>query len=154
MSRSGFIENEDYDPYAVLSAGRTMGRIASATRGRRGQLFLKKALAALDAMEDKRLAGDTFGVGDGGCMCLMTSIATETGNASAMSDVDLDDGGSVCRAMAVQFDVAKVLVQDLVWTNDASWRETPSMRWKRMRDFISSRIKQNETPKEMSDVSR
>ncbi len=140
MSRSGFYEADDCDQEQILSMGRTMGRIASATRGRRGQKFLKLALKALDDMEDKRLAGGTFGVSQEGCMCLMSSIATQTGRADALSDIPLDDGSAVCDSLAGRFDVAAVMVKSLVWENDENAPHTPAMRWSYMRRFISNRI--------------
>ena len=140
MSRSGFYENDDFDQDAMLAAGRTAGRIASATRGARGQKFLRLALAALDGMEDKRLAGGTFGV-DGGCMCLMTSIATQTGRASAFTGVSLDDGQGVCHALSDAFNVAPVMVQDLVWWNDENAPRDPALRWQYMRNKIARSLK-------------
>lgn len=112
MSRSGFYEVDDWDRDLILAIGRVQARIASARRGKRGQAFLRKALAALDQMEDKRLAGGTFGV-SGGCMCIMSSIATETGKAAAIEGYDKYCGEVVCQRLARGFDVAHVLIQDL-----------------------------------------
>lgn len=140
MSRSGFYEMDDWDQESILAMGRNAGRIASATRGRRGQAFLKTALKALDQMEDKRLAGNTFGVGDDGCMCLMTSIATETGHGSVLSVGRDSDDDEICADMAAEFDVSEVLVRDLVWDNDANAPRDPAKRWQWMRDRIESKI--------------
>ena len=140
MSRSGFYEADDYDRDAILSMGRTRGRVASATRGRRGQSFLKAALSALDKMPDKRLAGGTFGVRNG-CMCFMTSIATETGRASAFTGVDLSYGDeAVCEKLAGAFDVAPVLIQELVWDNDEYPYANESERWRGMRNRVAASI--------------
>lgn len=140
MSRTGWYEMDDRDQDAILRMGRARGQIASATRGRRGQAFLRLALKALDNMEDKRLAAHTFGVGDGGCMCLMTSIATETGRGSVLTDVDLEDGETVCELMAAKFDVADVLVKDLVWDNEEIPTQDPAERWRCMRERIARTI--------------
>lgn len=145
MSRSGFHEAEDWDQDTILSIGRVRGRIASATRGARGQSFLRLALKALDGMDDKRLAGGTFGVGQDGCMCLMSSIATETGRAGAFTDVALDDGENVCHSLADTFDVATVMVQGLVWDNDENAPFDPAKRWQYMRDLIACRIKSTDS---------
>ena len=141
MSRSGFHEMEDWDRESILSSGRVRGQVASASRGKRGQAFLKTALAALDNMEDKRLSGGTFGVKDG-CMCFMTSIATETGRASVFSGVRNrdDDGEGVCENLAQAFDVAPVLIKDLVWDNDEYPYDGPADRWGKMRARVANSI--------------
>lgn len=152
MDRAGYVEDYDYDDDWALRLGRWRGRVASATRGKRGQKFLKLALKALDQMDDKRLAHNTFGVGDGGCMCLMSSIATETGRASVLSkvaragEVDeygyCDDPEYANGLLAGAFDIASPLSQELVHLNDSGcYGETPSQRWRRMRDTISTMIK-------------
>ena len=152
MDRAGYTEDID-DEDGVLRLGRWRGRVASATRGKRGQRFLKLALMALDQMQDKRLAANTFGVGDDGCMCLMSSIATETGRASVLSrvveagQVDeygyCDDPEYAHGLLSDAFDIASPLSQELVYLNDSGvCRETPSQRWARMRRTISEMIKQ------------
>lgn len=146
MSRSGFHEAEYYDRDEILAMGRTVARIKSATRGKRGQKFLKMALKALDQMEDKRLAANTFGVGAGGCMCFMSSIATETGRATLLDNEHSNDwdGQGTCERLADGFDVASVLVQDLVWDNDENAPLDPSDRWQYMRDRVARSIQKME----------
>ena len=58
MSRSGYHDDLD-DP---LAHGRWRARVASATRGKRGQKLLRDLLAALDAMPEKRLIADEIEV--------------------------------------------------------------------------------------------
>ena len=140
MSRSGFHDMDEYDQDTILAMGRARGQIVSAIRGKRGQKFLRTALTALDAMEDKRLAGGTFGVGDAGCMCLFTSIATETGRASAIPKRPNDDGKGTCHQLADAFNVAPILVRDLVWDNDENAPRDPAARWQYMRDQIAAMI--------------
>lgn len=150
MDRAGYTEDFDDDDGA-LRLGRWRGRVASATRGKRGQRFLAFALKALDRMEDKRLAAGTFGVGDEGCMCLMSSIATETGRASVLSNVlkaggvdewgYCDDPEYANGLVADAFDIASPLAQELVYLNDTGpYHETPSKRWERMRAEIADMI--------------
>lgn len=141
MSRSGFHEMDDFDVESILATGRTQGRIASASRGRRGQHFFKSALKALDRMQDKRLAGFTFGVSDQGCMCLMSSLATETGRASVMTGLNRGDDEAIRDRMASAFDVAPVLISDLVFVNDECAPRDPAKRWAYMRNVIAARIK-------------
>ena len=145
MSRSGFYEADDCDRDSILAVGRTAGQVASAARGARGQAFLRMALKALDGMEDKRLSAGTFGVGHDGCMCFMSSIATETGRASVMTGMDTDDGPNMCDALAGAFNVAPVLVQDFVWTNDENAPHDPARRWQYMRDVVARSSKSTST---------
>jgi len=151
MDRAGYATDCDNDDDWQLRLGRWRGRVASATRGKRGQRFLKLALKALDQMQDKRLARGTFGVGDDGCMCLMSSLATETGKASVLSEVlrasALDEWGTrddpvhANLLVAEAFDIASPLAQELVYLNDnGPWGETPSERWKRIRRTIAEMI--------------
>ena len=151
MDRAGYTEDFD-DEDGALRLGRWRGCVASATRGKRGQKFLKLALKALDQMQDKRLAANTFGVGEGGCMCLMSSIATETGRAAVLSDVAraghvdewgyCDDPVYAHGLLADAFDSASPLSQELVHLNDEGPRhETPHQRWQRMRRTISQMVK-------------
>lgn len=52
MSRSGYSEDYDGDHWDLI---RWRGAVASSIRGKRGQAFLREALAALDAMPEKKL---------------------------------------------------------------------------------------------------
>lgn len=52
MSRSGYSEDWDGENWTFI---RWRGAVKSALRGKRGQAFLREALAALDAMPEKRL---------------------------------------------------------------------------------------------------
>ena len=54
MSRSDY----NSDNYSEWSLIRWRGAVASATRGKRGQSFLRDLLASLDAMPVKRLISD------------------------------------------------------------------------------------------------
>ncbi len=152
MDRAGYTDDFDDEDWALM-LGRWRGRVASATRGKRGQRFLAIALKALDRMEDKRLAANTFGIGADGCMCLMSSLVTETGRASVLStvlragEVDewgyCDDPEYANGLLADAFDIASPLAQELVYLNDNGPRsETPSRRWQRMRQTISDMITQ------------
>ena len=149
MSRSGY--TDDCDNMAMWR-----GRVASATRGKRGQAFFRALLEALDAMSEK---------------CLITNaLETETGEVCAigalgkargidMSDVDSDEPSEV----APLFDIAECLAQEVVYMNDEYsqcvyvelpgppryWRQhdclrheiTPEERWQHMRDWVAKQIR-------------
>ncbi len=158
MSRSGYCDDID-DP---LVLGRWRGQVASAIRGRRGQEFLREALAALDAMPDKRLVREHL-VFDGGqpvwdgsevivggdvlvdrqgekmpmgSVCLLGAV----GKARGMDMSNMDP--EYIEAVAPAFDIAEQLAREIVFENDENgpYRETPEHRWRRMRDWISSKI--------------
>lgn len=159
MSRSGYIDDID-DP---LVLGRWRGRVASAIRGRRGQALLKEALAALDAMTDKKLVsghlvfdgfqpvwdGEEVVVGGDvlvdrygnalpmGSVCLLGAVGQRRG--VDMSTMDPEDSDRVSAA----FDIADPLAREIVFENDENgpYMETPEHRWKRMRAWVASHIK-------------
>lgn len=142
MSRSGYID--DCDDY--LQLGRWRGRVKSALNGRRGQQFLKDALAALDAMPDKRLVQEE----------LITEPDEETGETDVCTlgavlvakhlptdKLDPEDHAGIGQAL----NIAPCLVAEVEYENDeGGWRETPEQRWERMRRWIVSMIKQDTTP--------
>ena len=76
-------------------------------------------------------------------MCFLSSIATETGRASALdNDHDNDwDGEGTCERLADAFDIAPILAQDLVWDNDENAPLDPAERWKYMRSIIAGMVR-------------
>ena len=79
MSRSGYSYDIDHKDLAMWR-----GQVASAIRGKRGQLFLRDMLAALDAMSEKRLITNEL-IRDGE-VCALGSVAVTRG--LDVSDVD------------------------------------------------------------------
>lgn len=69
MSRSGYSVDGDYSEWQQIMH---RGRVASATRGKRGQAMLRDLLGALDAMPHKRLiAHDLIAAGK---VCAISSL--------------------------------------------------------------------------------
>jgi hypothetical protein len=158
MSRAGYYDDCD-DPLAM---GRWRAAVRSAMRGKRGQAFLKEALAVLDAMPDKRLIaghlvvdGDqcAFGMPDivvggdvlvdkhgaptpMGAVCLLGAVGQARG--LDMSDLDPEDMETV----APTFGLADAMARELVYWNDEGgpYSESPEHRWQRMREWISNQI--------------
>lgn len=134
MSRSGY--NDDSGDYEQWQQIMWRGRVASATRGKRGQAMLRDLVAALDAMPQKRLIAHNLIAN--GEVCAIGSLGLARG--VAMEAVDVDDFDT----LAKMFDVAASLVQEIEWMNDEGacvWRETPEQRWSRMRDWVAGQIK-------------
>lgn len=133
MSRSGYSEDWDDDQWSMI---RYRGRVASATRGKRGQALLKDILTALNTMPCKRLVAHELEQADG-AVCAIGAAGKLRG--VDMSKLDPDDADSV----AGQFNVADCLVREIVWENDdcGSRKETPEQRFDRMRRWVRSQIK-------------
>lgn len=139
------------------------GRVASATRGRRGQRFFRELLAALEAMPVKELQAATFDEGpitggdvvvDGG-VCALGALARA--KSIDITDADPDDD-QVAEELAVKFDIADCLSREVIWAND-EWdsgyrrvrdytgeylgfrRDTPAERWHRMHEWVAKKIK-------------
>jgi hypothetical protein len=159
MSRSGY-GYSDYDP---LEHGRYRGAVLSAMRGKKGQAFFKEALAALDAMPDKKLiAGDLVFAGnqpfwDGnevvvggdvlvdrlgaekpmGSVCLLGAV----GKARGLEMTGLDP--HEIETVAWTFGIAEAMAREIVFENDEMGPagESPEHRWQRMREWISRQIR-------------
>ena len=160
MSRAGYCDDID-DP---LAEGRWRAAVRSAMRGKRGQAFLREALAALDAMPDKRLVrehlvfdgfqprwrdGDEVIVGGDvltdrtgaimpmGSVCLLGAVGQSRG--MDMSKLDPDDMETV----APTFGIADAMAREIVYWNDEGglYGETPEHRWQRMREWVASSIR-------------
>lgn len=159
MSRAGY--SDDIDDPLVL--GRWRAAVNSAIRGKRGQEFLREALAALDAMPDKRLIsghlvfdgwqgpwnGEEVIVGGDvttdrrgvpmpvGSVCLLGAVGRARG--LEMDGLDPDD----IETVAPTFGIADAMAREIVYWNDEGghWSETPEQRWTRMRAWVAAQIK-------------
>jgi hypothetical protein len=133
MSRSGYVDGDDYDQWATI---KWRGVVASATRGKRGQQFFRDLLAALDAMPVKELIRDELET-ETGAVCAIGALGKARG--VDMKGLDPEDSERV----SATFDIARQLACEVVYMNDeAEYRsETPSQRWERMRAWVASQIK-------------
>lgn len=137
MSRSGYSDDGDCDQWQHIM---WRGRVASATRGARGQAMLRDLLAALDAMPNKRLiAHELIAEGE---VCAIGSLGLARG--VEMEKLDVENFGQI----ADTFGVAAPLVQEIEWWNDEGglYRETPEQRWTRMRAWVAKQIKGHSLP--------
>lgn len=135
MSRSGYDDN--CDGWGLI---RWRGAVASAIRGKRGQAFLKEMLAALDALESKRLIVEVLELR--GEVCALGAVGRARG--IPMSDVDSYDYSTVTGL----FGIPDALAREIMFENDDGglWTEpTPEQRFARMRVWAESRIVATET---------
>jgi hypothetical protein len=124
MGRSGYDENADYDQWGFI---RWRGAVKSAIRGKRGQAFLKEAIAALDALPAKQLTESELRDSAGG-VCFLGAVGVARG--MDMSDLDPEDYTSVAHA----FGISEALAREIVYENDEIFRrEAPENRFARMR---------------------
>lgn len=130
MSRSGYTNDSD----DTLEVGRWRAQVRSATRGKRGQAFLRELAAAMDAMPEKALiAGDL--VDTYGDCCTMGVVCKARG--LNVDDVDAHDPEEVGDLLGV----AKQLAAEIAYENDEHARlETCEQRWVRMRAWVESQI--------------
>lgn len=158
MSRSGYSDGDDYDPWQHIM---WRGQVASAIRGKRGQAFLRELVDALDAMPEKRLIknhlmiapADAYGpppmaqyyrdnqYGDGKFaepgVCAIGTVGLKRGiDMYALDPEDYD-------AVAGAFGVARQLVQEVEYVNDEQWSgaDTPEDRWRRVRAWAVQNLR-------------
>lgn len=142
MSRSGY--NDDFDGWSLIC---WRGAVASAIKGKRGQLFLLEMLAALDALPLKRLVANEletsdlipcshWGMFETESVCAIGAVGKRRG--IDMSEIDPNDPPQVAGA----FGIAQAMAQEIVYVND-EWsgrRETPEARFIRVREWVASQI--------------
>ncbi len=131
MSRSGYSDEYDLDQWQMI---RWRGAVKQAISGRRGQAFLGEMLAALDALDSKRLIRHVL-VKEGE-VCAIGSVALS--RALDVSDIDPDDWGTVAGA----FGIAEALVREVEYENDdcGPRAETPEARYQRMHRWVEAQL--------------
>lgn len=135
MSRSGYSDEvDDQQAFAMYR-----GRVASATRGKRGQEFFKALAAAMDAMPVKALIANSL-ENDHGNVCALGALGDARG--VDLSAIDPEDAVTVAQV----FDIAVCLAREVVYMNDEGYAsyfdENPAERWTRMRQWVERQIKQ------------
>ena len=162
MSRSGYTDDYDYDNWASI---RWRGAVASAIRGQRGQRFIREAIAALDAMPEKRLAARTFEAS--GDFCTLGVIGQSRGVDLSVLNAECDD--DVHREAAGLLGIPRALAAEVMEENDEcadeyEWHKAPftddfgyyaksvrvavpdvaDIRWRKMRDWLESQLREKE----------
>lgn len=130
MSRSGYDED---DPRLIAM---WRGRVASATRGARGQAFFRDLLAKLDAMSEKRLIADVLV--DGTDRCALGVALGEKADDTETNGYEFDP-----EYIAVDLNIAECLAREVVFKNDEVGPpdETPEARWIRVRAWVERSIR-------------
>lgn len=130
MSRSGY--TEDIDNWQLI---KWRGQVASAIRGKRGQKFFRELIAALDAMPVKELIAEDLISEDGNQVCALGALGRARGiDMAGLDPYDRDTLGGV-------FDIATPLACEVMFENDEYWHDDPEGRWRRMRQWAESNLK-------------
>lgn len=134
MSRSGYTDDCEGSELAMWR-----GVVASATRGKRGQVFFRDLVSALDAMPVKRLVEDDIETAEGD-VCALGALRRERG-----TELEADD---VCypEILGEKFNIASQLAQETMFVNDEAGRrsETDEERWTRVRAWAARQIRVTE----------
>ncbi|QDH70884.1 hypothetical protein [Marilutibacter alkalisoli] len=138
MSRSGYSDDCDDN----LDFGRWRGRVAQATRGKRGQQLLRDLAAAMDAMPEKKLIAHNL-TDANGCHCALGAVAARRGIDTAAIefpvdpwDVEIEDTERVAEAL----DIAYPLACEVMFINDESYAKSDEERWQFVRKWVASQI--------------
>ena len=126
MNRSGYVD--DFDTWASI---KWRGAVKSAIRGKRGQAFFRKLIAALDAMPEKKLVAHDL-VTDEGEVCALGAAGIAHG--IPVHDVKPDDHDELAR----RFDVAPALIKETEFVNDDDFGysvPTDERRWQLVRNW-------------------
>jgi hypothetical protein len=153
MSRHGYTDDWDGDESSVLQQGRWQAQLNSAIRGKRGQVFLRALVEALDSMPEKSLASNSLQTDDGS-VCTLGALARHRavdvktlalgGDPDSEWDEDWED--SDWDALAALFDIAPQLAREVMYENDETFVGavgplTPGeQRWQRMRAWVAKKI--------------
>lgn len=132
MSRSGYDEGD-----MTLADCRYRGQVASAMRGRRGQVMFRDLKDALEAMPVKRLIAGRLETRSHLQVCALGALGQARG--LRMRGLDPENAKQVAEA----FDIAEPLAREVTFMNDdEDCGDTPSSRWARMYRWVSSQIKE------------
>lgn len=158
MGRSGYVESDGFGDYDTWDYIRQCGARKSALRGKRGQAFLRRLAAALEAMPVKSLCAipsaedghwegcwgepgrrfveapgaDRLGLPTGE-VCALGSLARL--NGIDPSAIDATDH----KGLAKMFDVAPTVIRDIEWENDEACGSGEE-RWKRLREWVQENL--------------
>ena|ERR1700733_4627994 len=132
MSRHGY---SDCDGWQLI---RWRGAVKKAITGKRGQVFLKDLLSALDALPEKKLIKAAL-INEGE-VCAIGSVGVARG--IDMSTLDVEDSDQI----AGTFGIASALVRELEFINDEAWIYgegcTPEQRFNKVRAWVIENIQE------------
>lgn len=137
MSRSGYMGDLDDLDLEHSDLIQYRGRVASATRGARGQAMLRELLEALDAMPAKELIQDDLVGRETGACCTIGALLVHKEVPDPWKYHEDNE------KLADELDVDECLVAEIEYENDEFYRlEGPAERWERMRKWVANQIQE------------
>jgi hypothetical protein len=135
MSRSGYT-----DDCGDGSLNLWRANVRRAIQGKRGQAFLREMADALDAMPVKELVADEL-VRDNDHVCALGAVAAS--RRLNVSELDIYNPYDVGDALGI----SSILAREIAYENDEGGPlrgpiETPAQRWTRMRQWVSTRLRE------------
>lgn len=128
MSRSGYSEDCEYLDLWRSNVERTIA-------GKRGQIFLRELIEAMEAMPEKRLIAHSLQA-ETGEVCALGSVGLRRG--INMTQLDPEEPDQVGKA----FGISSMLAQEVVYMNDErNYRQTSEERWTQMHSWAKSHLK-------------
>lgn len=127
MSRSGYSDDCE-------NLGLWRGAVHRALGGKRGQIFLRELLGALDAMPEKKLIRNKLVAH--GAYCTLGVIGASRGLPLATIDYENPD------QLSHVFGIAPAMALEIEFENDegGKYDETDEHRWIRMRKWVAKQI--------------
>lgn len=130
MGRSGYSDDCD-------SPGLWRGVVCSATRGKRGQAFLRELAEQMDAMPEKRLIKSELVDAQGEC-CII-GVVCKARNLD-VTKIDIDCPTDVGDAVGISHALAAEIENENDEGGPYGRKETPEERWLRMRKWVAEQI--------------
>lgn len=125
MGRSGYSEDAE-------NVNLWRGAVRRAIQGKRGQMFLREMLEALDTLPGKRLIAEYLEAD--GEVCAIGSVGKRRG--VDMKPLDPENHNDLAKI----FDISRVMVAEIEFINDDdfffSGNETPERRYTRVRNWV------------------
>lgn len=150
MSRAGYADDTDDQWHYIM----WRGAVASAIRGRRGQAFLREAIAALDALPERKLTA--YRLERNGHYCTLGAVGARRGFDLRALDAPFDCAPEHAEfieqadhsKLKDAFGVASALLREIQFMNDEGhWApETDEQRWARMRAWLVAQLREGTTP--------
>lgn len=126
MSRSGY--SDDCENLNLWRAN-----VERTIAGKRGQVFLRELVQALEAMPEKELIQDSLK--EGAQVCALGAVGLKRG--MDMQKLDPTEPDQVGAA----FGISSMLAQEIVYQNDETgYQQTPTERWARMHKWALEQL--------------
>lgn len=139
MSRAGFGDGDDTYPYELWE--RT---VQNAITGKRGQKFLRELVAALDALQEKKLTTHRLR-DETGMVCAIGAVCVRKGIDTQPLEPREDEEHLHWPPLASALNISETLVRVVEHENDERDecrfpRWTPEERWQHVRDWAQGMI--------------